>query len=147
MMPIERDTLIKSAEAVSLFCRLNINTKKNLPVRSSEMGLLILIVKNGQPVTSVMAADFFKVKKPMIAAMVSSLTKRGYIAKEQSQEDKRCFTLLPSEKTVELVEKTYSEYLKALELLRAQLGGDDFDKLIELIEKSNIILLEKKTNG
>lgn len=36
-------TKIDAAETVSLFCRLNLNGKKELPVRSSEMGLLILL--------------------------------------------------------------------------------------------------------
>lgn len=36
---------IKGAESISMFCRLLINEKKKLPIRSSEMGLLILAVE------------------------------------------------------------------------------------------------------
>jgi DNA-binding MarR family transcriptional regulator len=143
----KKDGLIQSAETVSLFCRLNINAKKNIPIRSSEMGLLILTVKNEQPVTPVMAAEFFKVKKPMIAAMVSSLIQKGYIAKKPSQTDKRSFTLSPTAKAITLVEQTHSEYIKTLELIRVKLGNGDFDNLINLLEKTNTILLEEKTNG
>lgn len=40
---------IKGAEVVSLFCRINMNAKRSLPIRASEMGLLILIVKSAEP--------------------------------------------------------------------------------------------------
>jgi DNA-binding MarR family transcriptional regulator len=143
----KKDWLIQSAETVSLFCRLNTSARKNIPIRSSEMGLLILTVKNGQPVTPVMAAEFFKVKKPMIAAMVSSLLKKGYIAKKPSQTDKRSFTLSPTAKAITLVEQTHSEYIKTLELIRVKLGNSDFYNLITMLEKTNTILLEEKANG
>ncbi len=142
-----RDELIKGAETVSMFCRLNINIKKDLPIRSSEMGLLILICKNDIPVTPVMAADFFKVKKPMITTMVFNLLKHGYIEKIPSPDDKRSFSLNPTEKARQLVYDTYSEYMKTMELLRHKLGAIDFGKLVILLEKSNSILLEEKKNG
>ena len=141
------DELIKGAETVSMFCRLNINIKKDLPTRSSEMGLLILICKSDKPVTPVMAADFFKVKKPMITTMVSNLLKHGYIEKIPSLDDKRSFSLNPTEKARQLVDDTYSEYMKTMELLRHKLGVIDFAKLVTLLEKSNSILLEEKNNG
>jgi len=141
------DELIKGAETVSMFCRLNINVKKDLPIRSSEMGLLILICRSEILVTPVIAADFFKVKKPMITTMVSNMIKHGYIEKVPSLEDKRSFSLNPTEKAKQLVDDTYSEYMKTMELLRHNLGVVDFGKLMTLLEKSNFILLEEKNNG
>ena len=143
---ISINSFIVGAEAVSLFCRLNINTKKNLPVRSSEMGLLIFVCKSEEPVTSVMAADFFKVRKPMIASMVASLMKNGFLEKRPSRSDKRSFELVPTEQAALLVEQTYSEYLKTMELLKSGLGSD-YETLIALIHRSNTILLEARTNG
>ena len=141
------DELIIGAETVSMFCRLNINIKKDLPIRSSEMGLLILICKSEKPVTPVMAADFFKVKKPMITAMVSNLRKNGYIVKIPSLDDKRSFSLNPTKKARQLVDGTYSEYMKTMELLRNKLGAIEFGELLILLDKSNCILLEGKNNG
>ncbi|WP_099221982.1 MarR family winged helix-turn-helix transcriptional regulator [Listeria costaricensis] len=134
------------AEAVSLFCRLNINTKKNLPVRSGEMGLLIYICKTEVAVTSVMAADFFKVKKPLIAAQVASLSKAGYLEKVPSQTDKRSFILRPTSKAKTLVEETFTEYLSTMSHLATKLGND-FETLIILLDKANKILLEERENG
>ena len=141
------DELEKGAETVSMFCRLNINVKKDLPIRSSEMGLVILIHKSDKPLTPVMAADFFKVKKPMITTMVSNLLKHGYIEKISNLEDKRSFSLKLTEKAKLLIDDTYSEYMKTMELLRHKLGSIDFDKLITLLEKANFTLLEEKNNG
>jgi len=142
-----RDELTLGAETVSMFCRLNINIKKDLPIRSSEMGLLILVCKSDVSVTSVKAADFFKVKKPVITTMVSNLLKQGYIEKIPSLEDKRSFFLSPTKKARQLVDETYSEYLKSMELLKNKLGAKDFSRLVKLLEKSNLILLEGKNNG
>ncbi len=140
------EILIRGAEVVSLFCRLHVNAKKNLPIRSSEMGLLILTVKNEMPVTPLMAADFFKVKKPMITTMIISLCKGGYLTKVPSKEDGRSFTLAPTEKAITLVENTYQEYFRTLELIRAGMGEEDFRKFISLTEKANGILLGDKEN-
>lgn len=138
------DDLLRGAEAISLFCRININTKRDLPIRASEMGLLIFIVKSGIPVTSLQAAEFFRVSKPMIAAMVSSLEKKGYIVRGNYENDRRRFTLLPTDKAAEMVEETYREYYKTMEALRTGMGIKDFQQLIGLIDRANTILLEEK---
>ena len=73
---------IDAAEQVSLFCRLNINSKKELPIRSSETGLLIYLCKTEGEKTPISAAHFFKVTKANISNMASSLTRRGYLHKK-----------------------------------------------------------------
>ncbi len=141
------DELIKGAEAISLFCRININTKRELPVRSSEMGLLICIVKEGGEHTPLRIAEFFKVTKPMVTAMVNSLVKKEYIIKVKSRVDKRSFIVKPTEKAVSIVNETFNEYYKNMQVLQSRLGNHEYSKLIELLTKSNNILLEEKNNG
>ena len=136
----------KDAEAISLFCRINMNAKRELPIRASEMGMLILIVKSGISQTPIKIAEFFKVSKPMVTAMAASLLKKGYLLKTPSEEDKRSFTLSPTAKAIELVEQTYSEYYKTVEMLKVKMGEKEYDKLIELLVRANNILLEEK-NG
>jgi len=70
----------------------------------------------------------------MITAMVTSLSKLEYIIKTPLKEDKRSFTLTPTEKAVALVKQTFSEYSKTLESLRVRFG-DDFNLLVSLIIK------------
>ena len=142
---MEKDTCLENgAEAASLFCRLYIHTKKELPVRASHMGLLILTVKSETPVTPVEAARFFNVKKPMITTMVNHLEKNGYLEKQPSPGDKRSYLLTPTAKTVRMVEETYSEYFKVMNLLYEGLGERDYQELIRLLARANVLLMNGK---
>lgn len=138
---------IKASEAVSLFCRISMNAKRDLPIRASEMGMLIFIVKTQEPQTPIQIAAFFKVTKPMVTTMINSLMKKGYLTKQSSDIDKRSFTLIPTDKAKRLVDETYTEYFKSMALLKSNMGQEKFDKLIELLEQANTILAEEKANG
>ena len=133
-----------AAEQIGLFCRIHVNAKKNIPIRSSEMGMLIYLVKTDGEKTPMAAARFFKFTKSMATNMVSSLVRKGYIRKEQSEKDRRSFFILPTEKAVALVEETYAEYIKTIILLNEKMGDCDFNVLIEMLEKANSFLLEEK---
>ncbi|MCX8074955.1 MAG: MarR family winged helix-turn-helix transcriptional regulator [Clostridia bacterium] len=137
---MENNILIKGAETISLFCRLNINIKKDLPIRSSEMGLLIFIVKSEFDITPIIASEFFKVSKPMITSMISSLIKNKYIYKVLSDIDKRSYILKPNESAIKLVKNTYDEYFKVMQLLNKELGQEKYNNLICILEESNNIL-------
>lgn len=139
--------MIKVSEQVSLFCRLNINTKRELPIRSSEMGALIYLVKTEEEKTPNAVAQFFKVSKAMATNIVSSLLASGYIEKKQSETDKRSFLLIPTDKAVRLVEDTYEEYFKMMSILESKMGTRKFYELVRLLEIANEILLEEKNNG
>lgn len=130
-----------------LFCRINMNTKRDLPIRSSEMGLLIRIVKDEGEHTPLKIADFFKVTKPMVTAMINSLVRMAYIVKVKSTLDQRSFVVKPTEKAVMIVNEAYLEYYKNMQVLRTGLGDFEYDRFIELMEKANYILLEGKSNG
>lgn len=141
------DKMIRASEQVSLFCRININTKRALPIRSSEMGMLIYLVKTGEEKTPNAVARFFKVSKAMATNMATSLVSNGYIEKRRSEDDKRSFLLYPTQKAVQLVDETCEEYFKMMSVLEAKMGGQRFDELISLLETANEILLEEKNNG
>lgn len=141
------DKLIKSSKQISLFCRLNLNTKQELPIRSSEMGMLIYLVKTEEERTPNAVAKFFNVTKSMATNMATSLLNNGYIEKIQSEADKRSFLLIPTDKAIRLVEDTYEEYFKIMSLLESKMGEQKFDEFIRSLETANEILLEEKNNG
>ena len=128
------DTMMNAMEQVSLFCRLNMNTRRNLPIRSSEMGMLIYLVKADGEKTAKGVADFFKVTKAMATNMSSALLKRSFL-------------LRPTEKAVQLVNETYDEYMKQMNILRNSMGEAAFHTLLDLLNMANVILLEEKNNG
>lgn len=138
------DYLANGAEVVSLFCRVNINTKRELPIRQSEMGLLMFITQSETPPTSLDAVRFFKVSKPMVASMVRSLERKGYIERGQHPGDQRRFTLLLTDKAGQLVSETTSEYFKNMAILRDGLGEQDYDALLDLLNRANRLLLDEK---
>ena len=140
------NTFMSAAEQIALFCRLNLNVKKDIPIRSSEMGLLIYLVKSEQEPTPLAAARYFKVSKGMITNMVTSLAKKGYITKEKSTSDRRSCLLIATARAEELVNQTYDENYKVMNALQEGLGREDFEQLTQLLERANTILLEEK-NG
>lgn len=131
---------------VSMFCRININAKMELPIRSSEMGLLIFVRQSEKPPTSADAVAFFKVSKPMVAAMVRSLEKKGYLARGKSEDVRRRFSLVLTPTGEKLVEETTGEYFKNMALLRDGLGAKKYDSLMDLLEEANGLLLGEEKN-
>lgn len=141
------EEFVAAAEQISLFCRLNIHTKKELPIRSSEMGMLIYLCKTDGEKTPMGAADFFKVTKSMATNMVSSLTKKGYLEKKPAPRDRRSVVLVLTPRAEQLVNSTYEEYYKTMKLLRQKMGAEEFMRLTESLRKANQILLEERSNG
>lgn len=58
-----------------------------------------------------------------------------------------CVFALSIESARQLVERTYGEYYRGMELLKGKMGAGDFDALVSLLEKANQILLEEKEHG
>lgn len=134
----------RGAEVISLFCRTNMNTKRELPIRASEMGLLIFLVKREAPPTPLEVAHFFQISKPMVTAMIRALENKGFLLKIPSQIDGRSFALSPTQKAKLIVEETYEEYHKNIELLHREMGDGEFEALIGLLDKANAILKENR---
>lgn len=128
----------------SKFSRNYMELKKNLPIRPSEMGVLNILAATPGPHTSVMLAELLGVSKPMITASLNSLSEKGYITKEQSQEDKRVYHVLLTPKAKQLVEDARVDTNRQLARLEEALGQEGFVQLIELTRKANLLLEENR---
>lgn len=131
------DRYIFANAMFSKFSRNYMALKKSLPIRPSEMGVLNILAATSAPHTSVMLAELLGVSKPMITAYLTSLSKKGYITKEQSQEDKRVYYVLLTPKALQLVQDTMANTNEQLAHLIAAMGEDEFDMLVKLTEKAN----------
>jgi DNA-binding MarR family transcriptional regulator len=118
------------------------NTKRNLPIRASEMGVLILIQKKDRPMMPIEISEFFKITKPSVTSIVNSLVKKEYLMKTNSTIDKRSYSLSLTKKGHTLVAETFKEYFKTVELLQNKMGKHNFEQLIEMISLANKILEE-----
>lgn len=131
---------LDAGRVVSGFFRSYKKLKKYLPIRPSEMGVLSFIGKSDGDVTPLTLSETMGVSKPMIAAHIQTLLERGYIIKEASPEDGRSFFVRPTQEGITLIkefERRQTEYLSSLE---AQLGIAEFDTLIELMGRAQLIL-------
>lgn len=134
------DKYIAANAVLSLFSKYYMDLKKGLPIRPSEMGVLNIITETPGPHTPLMLAELLGVSKPMITAHLTDLSKKGYIEKQQSPEDKRVFYVLPTKKALELVKSAKADLNQHLEQLDKEMGQDEFDHLVRLAQLANHIL-------
>lgn len=132
--------LMRSADAIGLFCRLNMKVKRDLPIRASEMGVLIYTSKQDVEVTPLMISQFFKIAKPSVTTMIKPLLRLNYLQKTLSMIDKRSYTLTLTNKGRNLVDATSNDYFKSIEVMIDKMGITEFSTLIELLDKANLIL-------
>lgn len=140
-----KEYIMTATEEVAMFCRLQMNIKKDLPVRPSEMGVLIYTSKQEEAVTPLMISHFFQIAKPSVTSMVNSLINQDYLIKTPSSTDGRSYTVSITTKGCQLVETTYDEYFSAMALLEEKMGEDDFKLFLQLIMKANSILKEERS--
>ncbi|MBH1939944.1 winged helix-turn-helix transcriptional regulator [Mobilitalea sibirica] len=136
--------LITSADAVGLFCRMYMNLKRDLPIRPSEMGVLIFTQKQNIPVTPLMLSNFFRIAKPSVTSIINSLIRKEYLIKIPSTTDGRSYTVSTTDKGKKLVKNTFDEYFKIMQVLKSKMGRKDFALFVDLIQKANNILSEEK---
>lgn len=141
----ERNLIESGAETIQIFSRLWLNTKKDLPVRFSEMRLLLLLEKSKEAVTPVMAAEALGIKKQVITTMTNALEKKGYVIKNPSATDKRSHILSPTQKGMDLVKRRYAEYHRTVGRMKEELGDVDFATFIVLLERVNSTLRKPGT--
>lgn len=132
----ETSGLMESAETIGRFFRLWHNTKKTLPIRSSEMGMLIFIQRSAVPVTPFQISQFFDISKPSVTTMTQALLKGGYIERTTKNHDRRSYTLELTTKGLELACATERDYLDSVHQLQDRLGAKDFEVLINLLERA-----------
>lgn len=142
---MDKDIII-AADSLALLCRLQMNTKRDIPIRPSEMGVLIYVQLQNIAVTPLMISNFFKIAKPSVTSMINTLIKKEYLIKVPSTIDGRSYTVSITKKGTELVDATSKEYYKTIELLRNKLGNIEFHAFIVLIQKANNILSEEQEN-
>lgn len=139
-----KENIIACEDAVTRFCRHQMNLKREIPIRASEMGALIYVQKSDVPATPLMISNFFGIAKPSVTDMINSLVKKDYLIKIPSKVDKRSYTLEVTLKGNELLETTHNEYFRTLELLEERMGDQEFELFIRLIQKANNILSEER---
>lgn len=107
------------------------------------MGVLIFIHRSETLVSPLMISEFFKITKPSVTSMINALEKEGYIIKKSCLEDGRSYSLTLNKEGKTLVNSTFKEYLKFVELLQKKMGETNFNEFIRLMVMANSVLHEE----
>ena len=80
-------------------------------------------------------AKALKLSKPSVTAIVDKLASKGYIAKFQSDEDRRSFHVHLSTKGKNLVKMHGETHNKIVDMLQNNLDSKDLKKLVTILNK------------
>lgn len=138
-----KENVYQAAAQVSLFCRLNLRQKIDIPIRRSELGVLLYLYSAEEAITPVLVSDFMGISRPCTTALLKRLERDGYIHRQPSRSDRRSWTLSLTEKGKQLIQDAHEEYGKSMQLLEKEMGAERFHTFVKLIEESNGILRTK----
>lgn len=128
------------AEIVTRFCKNQLFARRNLPIRASEMGVLLFVARHGEAVTPLMISDHFRIAKPSLTPILAELTRRGYVRRSPATTDHRSYTVSITAEGQEMADQGASTYTQSLRLLNSRMGTERFQQLIGLLEEANAIL-------
>lgn len=114
--------------------------KKGLPVRPSEMAVINIITRRDGDFTPAAIAALLGVSKPMIAAHLKSLEKKGYIFREGAENDRRSFYVRPTGKARALADGTEVGQTRILKEIEGEIGAEAFERLVESLGRVNDVM-------
>lgn len=136
-------SMYRAAAEVSLFCRLNLRQKIDIPIRRGDMSVLMYLYSAQEKVTPVAVSEFMGISRPCTTALLKRLEGDGYIFRSPSRSDGRSYTLSLTEKGQQLIATAHEEYERSMQTLKNEMGIERFCLFLELIEQSNSILRQK----
>lgn len=139
---MKNELAYRLSECISAFCRANMNRKSNLPIRSSEMGILIFITLNAGEtgVRAVELSEYFGMQKSSVSLVIKSLEKQGYIKRTLSGDDKRSNPLFPTEEGTRLVNEAFEEYHRFSSRLIAKIGTEKCEEFLQILNIATKII-------
>lgn len=130
------DKYLNANIVFSKFSRDYMRLKSGLPVRPSELAVLNIITRREGQFTPLMIKELLGVSKPMTAAHINILEKKGYIYKDFVLKDKRSFYVMPTQKANELVDAAERNTTAKLQEIESEIGEDKFIELVKLLDKA-----------
>lgn len=104
-----------------------------------ELDLLSRLKLSKKDLTSIDLSETMELSKPAISRLINRLINKDLIEKVQSKSDKRIFYLYLTDFGNSELDKAYTYYLEPINNLKGKLGSEDFENLIDLINKVNFI--------
>ncbi|MGL4953201.1 MAG: MarR family winged helix-turn-helix transcriptional regulator [Culicoidibacterales bacterium] len=140
---MKEEVLWKVAEDLATVARRQQQLNRQLPIRSSEMGVLIFIDSQAHPITATEIGRFLGVAKPSVTTIVKSLVQSEYVLLLVNEHDQRKKHIQLTKKGKALLEESKCSYQIRLERIAAELGEADFIQFSQLLQRVNSILEEE----
>ncbi len=134
------EPLYQAAAQVTLFCRMALRQKLAIPIRPSDMGVLLYLDSTEEEVTPAAVSSFMGISRPCTTALLKRLERDGYISRHPSPSDGRCYSLALTGKGHRMLSHVHEEYGRIIQDLKDQMGNERFSLFLEMIEESNEIL-------
>lgn len=127
------DKYLNANIVFSKFSRDYMGLKSGFPIRPSELAVLNIITRREGKFTPLMIKELLGVSKPMIAAHINILEKKGYIYKDFVLKDKRSFYVMPTDKANALVDEAERKTTEKLKEMESEIGEEKFEELIDVL--------------
>lgn len=134
------EPLYQAAAQVTLFCRMALRQKLAIPIRHSDMGVLLYLDSTDEEVTPAAVSSFMGISRPCTTALLKRLERDGYISRHPSPSDGRRYSLALTGKGHRMLSHVHEEYGRIIQDLKEQMGNERFSLFLEMIEESNEIL-------
>lgn len=130
--------MMEIMQDIRLFSSLHIrHSRKEGITTAQEMDLLSRMVFAKMPLTPHELAMQMGLCKPAVSRLIEHLEKKGFLEKQKSEQDKRSYVLLITEKGKQELDRTYRYYLEPVYHLKKVMGEVDFMRLTEQIKLAN----------
>lgn len=131
--------------AVRLFSSLYVKkARKGALTSAQEVDMLFRIALAPEPLTPLELSYAMGVSKTIVSRLIEGLTGKKLVEKQYSRNDKRSYFLKITEEGKQELDSMYYYYLGPIYELQKNLGEEDFKRLMELINKANESMIEKK---
>lgn len=107
---------------------------------AQELDMLFRVALSKEKVTPGYLKDAMGISKTIISRLIEQLENKQLIEKIRTNEDKRSYTLIITEKGKKEIDDMYYYYLNPLYTLKGNMTEEDFEQLFKLIRQANKIL-------
>ena len=113
---------------------------KGQSTSAQELDMLFRVALSKEKVTPGYLKDAMGISKTIISRLIEQLENKQLIEKIRTNEDKRSYTLIITEKGKKEIDDMYYYYLNPLYTLKENMTEEDFEQLFKLIRQANKIL-------
>lgn len=135
-----KDMIEKHGELRFLSSMAIKKSHKGQGTSAQELDMLFRVALSKEKVTPGYLKDAMGISKTIISRLIEQLENKQLIEKIRTNEDKRSYTLIITEKGKKEIDDMYYYYLNPLYTLKENMTEEDFEQLFKLIRQANKIL-------